>query len=56
LEPRFKGFAKTDQLDRMELLFILLFRYLRQVRGKQLRKVAEIAQGQAKRVAPVVLK
>jgi len=42
--------------ERMELAFILLFRYVRQVREKQLRKVAQMAQEQAKRVAPVVLK
>ena len=40
----------------MELVFILLFRFIRQVREKQLRKVAAVAQEQAKRVAPVVLK
>ena len=40
----------------MELAFILLFRYVRQVREKQLRKVAQMAQDQAKKVAPVVLK
>jgi hypothetical protein len=40
----------------MELTFILLFRYVRQVREQQLRKVAAIAQEQVKKAAPVLLK
>jgi hypothetical protein len=40
----------------MELVFVLLFRYVRQLREKQLRKIAEMAQEQAKKAAPVLLK
>lgn len=39
----------------MELLFILLFRYVRQLRAKQLAKVAELA-AKAKTAAPIVTK
>ncbi|KAH8602411.1 mitochondrial carrier domain-containing protein [Bisporella sp. PMI_857] len=42
--------------ERLELLFILLFRYLKQLRSKQLQKLAEIAAAKAKDVAPVVIK
>jgi hypothetical protein len=40
----------------MELLFVLLFAYVRRVRDTKLRKVAELAAEQAKRVAPVMAK
>lgn len=49
--------------ERMELLFIILFRYLRKVRSEQLKKVADIATSKAevvaqkaKEVLPVVTK
>lgn len=49
--------------ERMELLFIVLFAYLRQIRAKQLQKVADMAASgaataseKAKTVLPVTLK
>ncbi|KAH8815774.1 mitochondrial carrier domain-containing protein [Xylogone sp. PMI_703] len=42
--------------ERMELLFILLFRYLRQLRSTQLKKAAELAASKAKETLPVVTK
>lgn len=42
--------------ERMELLFVLLFRYIRKVRAEKLQKLADMAAGQAKRVAPVLMK
>lgn len=42
--------------ERMELLFVLLFRYVRKIRAEKLQKVADMAARQAKKVAPVVLK
>lgn len=49
--------------ERMELLFIILFRYIRKVRSEQLKKVADIAASKAevvaqkaKEVLPVVTK
>jgi uncharacterized membrane protein len=49
--------------ERMELLFIILFRYLRKVRSEQLKKVANIAASKAdvvaqkaKEVLPIVTK
>lgn len=41
---------------RMELLFIVLFRYLRKIRSEQLQKISEIAAAKAKEVLPVVAK
>lgn len=42
--------------ERVELLFVLLFRYLRKVRSEQLQKVTELAGTQARKVAPVLMK
>jgi len=42
--------------ERMELSFILLFRYVRQLRAERLAKLAEVAAGKARGVAPVLLK
>lgn len=49
--------------ERMELLFIVLFRYMRKIRAEQLKKVAEIAASKAdvvvakaKDVLPIVTK
>jgi len=42
--------------ERVELLFVLLFRYVRQLRADQLQKLADAAASQAKRVAPMVVK
>jgi hypothetical protein len=40
----------------MELLFILLFRYLRKIRTEQLQKAAEAAAARAKQVIPIAVK
>jgi hypothetical protein len=40
----------------MELLFILLFRYLRKIKSEQLAKAAELAASKAKTVLPIVAK
>jgi hypothetical protein len=40
----------------MELLFIILFRYLRRIKAQQLQKAAEIAASKAKTVMPMTLK
>lgn len=42
--------------ERMELVFILLFRNLRKIRSQQLQEVAEVAASTAKHVLPVVMK
>jgi len=50
-----QGFLMMTK-ERVELLFVLLFRYVRQVRQEQLAKVANMAAEQAKKVAPAMLK
>lgn len=40
----------------MELMFILLFRYLRKMKSEQLQKAADIAASKAKQVLPIVTK
>ena len=40
----------------MELLFVLLFRYLRKLRSEQLQKAAEIAADKAKQALPLIAK
>ncbi|RAL60803.1 hypothetical protein DID88_009908 [Monilinia fructigena] len=42
--------------ERMELLFILLFRYLRKIKSEQLQKAADLAASKAKQVLPVIAK
>jgi hypothetical protein len=42
--------------ERMELMFILLFRYVRKLRAEKLQKVAAYAAEKAKKVAPVMIK
>lgn len=42
--------------ERIELSFILLFRYLRQVRAEKLQKLANIAAEKAQQSRPVLLK
>lgn len=42
--------------ERVELLFIILFRYVRKVRAEQLQKLADIAAARARQVAPVLMK
>lgn len=40
----------------MELLFVLLFRYLRKLRSEQLQKATEIAADKAKQALPLIAK
>ena len=40
----------------MELLFIVLFRYLRKIRAEQLQKAAEIGMSKVKIVVPMTVK
>jgi hypothetical protein len=40
----------------MELLFIVLFRYLRKLRSEQLQKAADLAAASAKKLSPLVTK
>lgn len=42
--------------NRMELLFIVLFRYLRKIKSEQLQKAAELAASKAKQALPLVTK
>lgn len=42
--------------ERVELMFVLLFRYIRKVRAEKLAKLADIASSQARKVAPVMMK
>jgi hypothetical protein len=41
---------------RIELSFILLFRYFRQIRADKLQKLADMAAQKAGKVAPVLVK
>ncbi|KAJ4291047.1 ADP/ATP carrier protein [Kalmusia sp. IMI 367209] len=50
-----QGFLMMTK-ERIELSFILLFRYLRQVRAEKLQKLANIAAEKAQQSRPVVLK
>jgi len=42
--------------ERMELLFIVLFRYLRKLKSEQLQKAADLAASKAKQALPVLTK
>ncbi|KAF4625558.1 hypothetical protein G7Y89_g12608 [Cudoniella acicularis] len=42
--------------ERMELMFILLFRYLRKIKSEQLQKAADLAAVKAKQALPLVTK
>lgn len=42
--------------DRMELLFIVLFRYMRKVREEQLAKAADVAAAKLGQALPLVTK
>ncbi|CAG8972023.1 hypothetical protein HYALB_00008308 [Hymenoscyphus albidus] len=42
--------------ERMELMFILLFRYMRRLRSEQLQKAADLASSAAKEALPLVTK
>lgn len=42
--------------ERMELLFIVLFRYLRKIKSEQLQKAADLAASKAKQALPLITK
>ena len=42
--------------ERVELMFIVLFRYIRKVRAENLQKIANLAAAQAQKVGPVLIK
>lgn len=50
-----QGFLMMTK-ERIELSFILLFRYFRQVRAEKLQKLADLAAEKAGKAAPVLLK
>jgi len=50
-----QGFLMMTK-ERMELLFIVLFRYLRKIKTEQLQKAAEMAASTAKQALPVTIK
>lgn len=50
-----QGFLMMTK-ERMEILFIVLFRYLRKVRSEQLRKAADLAGSKAKLALPLIVK
>lgn len=50
-----QGFLMMTK-ERVELLFVVLFQYMRKLRAEKLQKVADMAAAQAKKVAPVMLK
>jgi hypothetical protein len=50
-----QGFLMMTK-ERIELSFILLFRYLRQVRAEKLQKLANMAAEKAQQSRPVLLK
>ena len=50
-----QGFLMMTK-ERIELSFILLFRYLRQVRAEKLQKLANIAAEKAQQSRPVLVK
>ena len=50
-----QGFLMMTK-ERIELSFILLFRYLRQVRAEKLQKLANIAAEKAQQSRPVLMK
>lgn len=47
---------KANRSYRIELQFILLFRYFRKIRAEKLQKLANIAAEKAGKVAPVLVK
>ena len=50
-----QGFLMMTK-ERIELVFVLLFRYLRQVRAEKLQKLADLAADKARRGAPILVK
>jgi len=52
----FRGRVLTNTRCRIELSFILLFRYFRQIRAEKLQKLADLAAEKAGKVAPILVK
>ncbi|ORY12784.1 mitochondrial carrier domain-containing protein [Clohesyomyces aquaticus] len=50
-----QGFLMMTK-ERMELMFILLFRYVRQVRAEKLQKLADLAASKARSAGPILTK
>ncbi|KAF2838540.1 mitochondrial carrier [Patellaria atrata CBS 101060] len=50
-----QGFLMMTK-ERVELMFILLFRYLRQLRAEKLQKLADVAAAKAAQARPVLIK
>jgi predicted RNA-binding protein Jag len=50
-----QGFLMMSK-ERIELSFIILFRYFRQVRAEKLQKLANMAAERAGRAAPILVK
>ncbi|KAF2814624.1 mitochondrial carrier [Mytilinidion resinicola] len=50
-----QGFLMMTK-ERVELLFILLFRYLRKIRTEKLQKLADLAADRARTTAPILVK
>jgi len=50
-----QGFLMMTK-ERMELVFILLFRYFRELRNKKLQQLANIAAEKAKQAGPILVK
>lgn len=50
-----QGFLMMTK-ERIELMFIVLFRYVRQIRAKQLEKLAALAAEKAAKARPVLMK
>ncbi|PNS21254.1 Mitochondrial substrate carrier family protein Q [Sphaceloma murrayae] len=50
-----QGFLMMTK-ERVELLFVLLFRYSRKLRAEKLQKLADVAAAQAQKAAPVLMK
>ena len=50
-----QGFLMMTK-ERIELMFVLLFRYVRQLRAEKLRKLADLAAEKARGGGPVLMK
>jgi hypothetical protein len=50
-----QGFLMMTK-ERIELMFVLLFRYVRQLRAEKLRKLADLAAEKARGAGPVLMK
>jgi hypothetical protein len=50
-----QGFLMMTK-ERIELVFVLLFRYMRQVRAEKLQKLADLAAEKARKGGPILVK